>query len=168
MGERRGPERHPDTQVVEFNGITYTRRPGRRYFKTMRWDKEAKRYRADALHRAVWRFHYGEIPDGHDVHHLDGNWDNNDIANLDCIPEADHVRGHDPFATFNGTARHGEHIRRISRLSWEKAVYKTYSCVQCGEQFQSRRSHPPRFCSKSCCGRFSYLKRKAGRLRPPG
>src|SRR5215469_4924479 len=47
-----------------------------------------------ALHRAVWMHSNGKIPKGYHIHHIDGNHDNNDITNLQCLSPGDHQRLH--------------------------------------------------------------------------
>ena len=46
------------------------------------------------LHRRVWAERNGDIPDGYAVHHKDGDWKNNDIANLEIMPSQEHMRMH--------------------------------------------------------------------------
>lgn len=41
--------------------------------------------------REVWKEHYGDIPSGHVIIHLDGNNLNDDISNLDCISRKDNL-----------------------------------------------------------------------------
>lgn len=43
-------------------------------------------------HRLVYESYYGKIPDGYDVHHIDGDTYNNDIDNLECLSHSDHSR----------------------------------------------------------------------------
>ena len=43
-------------------------------------------------HRLVYESYYGKIPDGYDIHHIDGDTYNNDIDNLECLSHADHAR----------------------------------------------------------------------------
>ena len=43
-------------------------------------------------HRLVYESVYGSIPDGYDVHHIDGDTYNNDIDNLECLTHEDHAR----------------------------------------------------------------------------
>jgi len=45
-------------------------------------------------HRWVWMNLKGEIPNGLDVHHIDGNKDNNKIDNLQLITRSEHQRKH--------------------------------------------------------------------------
>lgn len=166
VANRRGPRRKPDTEVVVFNGVAYTRRPGKKYYKAWRYDRETKKSWADALHRAIWRHHHGPIPDGHDVHHKDGDYNNNVIDNLELITRRDHATLHDHFATVNARPDADAMRRRAVQIGWEKAPYKDYVCLECSAAFKSRRINlPPKFCSKRCCGNYNRRRRNA-RLRP--
>ncbi|RJP34735.1 MAG: HNH endonuclease [Candidatus Omnitrophota bacterium] len=42
------------------------------------------------MHRDVYEYYYGEIPDGYDVHHKDGDRSNNDIGNLEIYTKSEH------------------------------------------------------------------------------
>lgn len=46
------------------------------------------------LHRIIWEEHFGKIPKGLDVHHLNGNTIDNRIDNLALVPHAKHSRDH--------------------------------------------------------------------------
>lgn len=51
--------------------------------------------------RCVWEQHYGEIPEGHNIVHLDGDPSNCDISNLECTTKSiqggvSHLRGTSP------------------------------------------------------------------------
>ena len=50
--------------------------------------KRVERYE----HRLVWEEHYGEIPKGMVVDHIDGNKSNNDIKNLQVITRGDNIK----------------------------------------------------------------------------
>lgn len=56
------------------------------------WDTKEKRYRFK--HNIVWEEHYGKIPDGMQVHHIDHNKLNNDISNLKLVDSLTHKRIH--------------------------------------------------------------------------
>ncbi len=45
-------------------------------------------------HRIVWEDHFGEIPAGMQVHHVDGDKTNNDISNLQLVSPLEHKRLH--------------------------------------------------------------------------
>lgn len=46
------------------------------------------------LHRLVWSQANGRIPKGYDVHHKDGNQQNNKLSNLELLTESDHGKAH--------------------------------------------------------------------------
>src|SRR5882672_4526506 len=45
-------------------------------------------------HREVWKTHFGPIPRGWDVHHIDFDKSNNDIENLIALPHQFHNKIH--------------------------------------------------------------------------
>lgn len=47
-------------------------------------------------HKLVYMFYndLAEIPKGYDIHHIDGDKLNNDILNLELMPERDHIHLH--------------------------------------------------------------------------
>lgn len=46
------------------------------------------------LHRRVWVDYKGTIPEKHVIHHIDGDFTNNDISNLACVDKLTHGREH--------------------------------------------------------------------------
>lgn len=70
----------------EFDGLKFTQRSHGYYARTD-GDREL-------MHRYVWRFHYGEIPPGHDVHHRNHNPTDNRIENLECLSKSEHSSRH--------------------------------------------------------------------------
>ena len=115
-GDRMPFKPNPDvvSEVVVFNGRRYRRYPNssnpahRKYFSRAR----------HSLHRDVWEFHHGAVPEGHDVHHIDGNTLNNDISNLECIDENAHYAMHkDELRQRNTSQRQLDHLANIRHLT---------------------------------------------------
>lgn len=69
-----------------FNGLKFTRDDKTGYYlnSTIR----------ERMHRYVWKFHHGEIPEGYQIHHIDHNRGNNDISNLQMISNHLHASMH--------------------------------------------------------------------------
>lgn len=90
LWERRGylmrPVRGPARQSTEYGGTSYSIGT-QGYFRATTGDRHL-------LHRRVWEDAHGTIPEGYDVHHVDHNKTNNDIANLRLLTKAEHTRLH--------------------------------------------------------------------------
>lgn len=84
------------------------------------------------LHRAVYSYYFGDIPDGYIVHHIDFNAANNVIDNLQALTPSEH--------------------RAIHNLD-EPKHYEV--CQICGKSFLTLKKNA-KFCSKDC-GRQAYL-----------
>ena len=61
---------------IWFNGIKFTKDDKTGYYLNSSIRKR--------LHRYVWELHYGEIPEGYHIHHIDFDKSNNDISNFYC------------------------------------------------------------------------------------
>jgi hypothetical protein len=161
----------PTVQVVsatrqDFNGRRYFRYDGeKRYFQ--RVTRIAERY----LHRTVWAYHNGPIPEGSHVHHKDGNRANNQIDNLELLTPKAHLAVHeskdregrklarlnslelardaakDWHASAEGRAWHRSHYERTVALLHVKD--KPSVCQQCNQPFLSEKLDAL-FCSNNC------------------
>lgn len=151
----------------EFNGKVYHLYKGERYFSR-------GRYR---LHRVVWEYYNGPIPEGYDVHHKDHNPQNNDISNLVCIPTAKHRQEHLPeIKEWQATEQGQRHLAEIRDLAAEwhrspegRAWHSEHAkgkrplqfrlvCQCCGKEFFSAKSNA-KYCSNNC---KSKARRDAG------
>lgn len=45
-------------------------------------------------YRKIWESVYGPIPKGYEIHHKDGNRNNNDLSNLQCVSTEEHYKIH--------------------------------------------------------------------------
>lgn len=53
-----------------------------------------KHKKAGVNYRKIYESHYGKIPKGYHIHHIDGDPFNNDIANLMCVTPEEHAEIH--------------------------------------------------------------------------
>ena len=117
------------------------------------------------LHRRIWVEHNGKIPENHHIHHIDDNWRNNNIENLECIEASEHSRLHmeerfkdDTYREKNrrqliessekakewhkseeGREWHKQHAKK----QFSKREYKTYKCEVCGKEAPLELSRDP-------------------------
>ena len=68
-----------------FNGAHDWKGKNERYYRNAH-------YKPHSLHRAVWEYHNGKIPEGMVIDHIDRNTDNNQIENLRCVTLSENAR----------------------------------------------------------------------------
>lgn len=156
-----------EADEVEFNGIVFRRYPksenlaDRRYYRP---SGDHVKDGVEALHREVWKAHNGEIPDGHHIHHIDGDPTNNDIDNLECVTPKEHAERHPENNLTPEDIRKGVEAAKAWHKSeegsewhsehWENSLGnlfadpKTRECDYCGEEYEYYTSS--RFCSNAC------------------
>lgn len=66
----------------------------------MRFRTDGERLRME--HCLVWERHFGKIPEGMQIHHIDGDKTNNDITNLQLVTPLEHRRIHEGCKCVNG------------------------------------------------------------------
>ena len=160
-------------EYQEFDGIVF------------RLVKKTGYYRHSTLrkymHRYVWEYYNGKIPNGYEVHHIDFDKSNNDISNLQLLSSQEHKKLHADLLTEQqrewkrqnleskarpkaiewhksdvGKQWHSEHIQNQIK---EGKLYKSYECVciNCGKSFVGIKK------SKYCCNACkSAYRRKSG------
>ena len=81
--------------VMELDGIRYYRYPESK----KSWEKEVitpvlmniRDKVTSTYHRDLWRKYKGDIPEGFDIHHIDGNHLNNYIENFE-LTRREHIK----------------------------------------------------------------------------
>lgn len=147
-----------------FNGVKFTMDDKTGYYLNSSIRKR--------MHRYVWEYYNGEIPEGYHIHHKDKDKSNNDISNLELIPFSAHAKLHSvetakrkhnemvvnlrenalPKAvewhgSDEGKQWHKEHFERMKdKLHPEEMM----TCEMCGKEYIGKVSAENRFCSNKC------------------
>lgn len=118
-------------------------------------------------HRWVWINHYGSIASGMDIHHKDGNKDNNEIENLEILSRSEHLKRHweDPELRKERRAflekirpKVHEYLRSeegrkkqsiVSKKAWEKRRSFVINCIECQRQITTKQPWT-KFCHVNC------------------
>jgi len=137
-----------ERDTVEMFGRTWYRNVDTQPYYTVMIDGKYQR-----LHRAVWESHYGPIPKGLLVHHIDGDSLNNDIDNLELMTRAAHASYH-----HKDSEEHREHMRKIApkclvarAMEFDNREAVTKTCAYCGKKWKTKSRKPStRFCSRKC------------------
>ena len=150
---------------VWFNGVRFVKDDTTGYYLNSSIRKR--------LHRYVWEFYNGEIPDGYHIHHTDLDKDNNDISNLELLTAEQHIKLHADLRQGECSESQRQHLSNIRSLAsdwhgsvegkeWHKDQYakslgliteKELTCDNCGATFKSKGSRA-RFCSNKCKSSF--------------
>lgn len=135
------------------------------------------------LHRTVWEYYNGPIPEGYHVHHIDEDRSNNNIENLALMPGIEHMKHHGQdesrkehgrrvikiaiemapewHRSDDGHAWHSMHLKEV----WNNREPHIQTCSWCGKDYETkdmsgRENH---FCSGRCKAAFrrNRLRREA-------
>lgn len=75
--------------------VGYLKKQIRGVYERSTWTTMIK-YKSYLCHRLVWILHHGDIPEGMEIDHIDGNSLNNVISNLRCIDSLLNKRNRGP------------------------------------------------------------------------
>ncbi len=122
-------------------------------------------------HRWVWENHNGPIPENMDIHHVDGNKDNNEIDNLKILSRSDHRKEHwqDPnlrevcmkqldAARPLEWLKSEEGRKAVSEKGkevWKNRQLHIIVCQHCGLEKEFKKW--ARFCSKACYMKWRWI-----------
>ena len=121
-----------DETYQKFNGTVYKRNTGG-YYRTQA-----------NIHRDVYEYYCGNIPNDCIIHHLDSNPANNNIENLQMLTITDHQKLH----------VQGQIPKPM----------KSFVCEYCGKPYETLNSGRNRFCSKECKDKDNYLENMETRV----
>ena len=151
-----------DETHQKFNGLIY------RIDKTNHYRTQAQ------IHRDIWEYYFGKIPDNHLIHHRDFNPENNSIENLIplTIPESEEKICPYCGKKFLNNQRNQKYCsRRCGQRAGiqkrkENRDSKTFVCKFCNREYKGIESPLNGFCSKICQSRFRYQSIKEIRTCP--
>lgn len=142
-----------DDKHQKFNGIVYHENTKLHYYRVL------------SLHRVVYQYYYGGIPEEYEIHHDDWNPANNDISNLKMLTKPEHHKIHHqanitvicehcgkPFVSKTKYARFCS--PKCMRANSRKRYQIPAKCEYCGKNFQAHRYEGTRFCSRTCASKW--------------
>lgn len=137
------------------------------------------------LHIYVWEKYNGEIPKGYDIHHIDGNRENNDINNLQMLLEKEHHQIHCNQPERIESAKRNivqaiakapewhrsEAGREWHKSQWNNSIGKHMNekvikvCQVCGKRYEtiSMMAYKSKFCGNNCKAKALRRRRAAER-----
>lgn len=148
--------------TIVYNGMRFTKSGGRKYYRSTKAKYD--------LHRYIWIHNNGEIPEGFHIHHKDGNVENNELSNLECINGRKHLSLHGKnlseetkekmrknLAIQNPKAKEwhsSEEGKKWHKEHYEKTKDKLFVeiklvCRCCGKEYTTTK-HDSKFCSNNC------------------
>lgn len=163
------PARQSRNLMQVFNGVRYYKRKDAPYYARR---TPSSRY----IHRDVWEFHNGPIPDGWHVHHINGDPADNRVENLQAISPSDHSALHGIANPWVGSAGNVEQLlqagerakewhrsetgrewhRQHGKKSWEGRKWHGKNCAHCGAEYQTPWPNRSKYCCVRCKDQARY------------
>lgn len=127
-------------------------------------------------HRKTWHDANGPIPEGHVIHHINGNKRDNRLENLACMTREEHAMEHAaetmPMLDMNrhiGTAALVKRNRTQGPWNLGTTAFVLIDCANCGKQFQREKCEASRCerrgtnpcCSRACSCLLGIKRRRA-------
>lgn len=170
------PKKH-----IYYNGCKFCKDENTGYYLSSK--VIGRKNRRERLHRYIWECEKGEIPEGYEVHHIDGNQYNNSLDNLELMLSSEHEKLHGRSFKSNpervkrarenllknvmpkaaewhrseeGIQWHKEHGKKV----WENRKPIGYFCKVCGKYFESLKSYGENvniFCSNNCKSKWRRM-----------
>lgn len=168
-------------KCIEFNNKKFYLSPENGYYEAKINTNNTRN--TLRLHREVWEFYNGKIPENYHIHHIDGNKLNNSIENLELLSPIEHAKKHSEctaqlwqrenmkiasqkgrekckiwHASDEGKKWHSEHQKETVK----KLIIKKI-CPDCGAEFTTWNNSREQKICKKC--RDKYLKRELRRIK---
>lgn len=106
-----------------------------------------KGYKHRCAHQYIWMVANGcDIPEGYDIHHIDGNRHNNSIYNLELIDEKTHLSEH---SKINKNFK-GKHHSELTKFKISKTLKGRHLSEEHKENISKGNINNPNFSKKVC------------------
>jgi len=96
------------------------------YYQVRLFSKEYKKGKLQYIHRLIYETFIGEIPDGHEIDHIDGDTTNNEISNLQTIKPRDNKLKYYKGRDIHWRQYRDEFIKKYEELGTMEKVAKHY------------------------------------------
>lgn len=169
---------NPQADYIVIDDIWFYKEGKGRYYLGNVTGEDGKN-RPVRAHVYVWEKHFGKIPKGFSVHHVDRDPRNNDIRNLRLMESSTHASLHSnehieksrenmntivrPYAiawhkSEAGSEWHKKHYEENTKAIWNTLVTK--QCIVCGKEYQVKSSaaNHSKYCSQYCKSRSDSKK----------
>ena len=132
-------KRVSDRHII-CNGHTFTKHPKSGYYFAA-FNREGRQWK-ESLHAYVWRFYYGAIPEGFDVHHKTGDKERNDIEDLELLPRQVHRIRHNLEKVGYVGEYHDECLYCGEKIDRTKRPYAIFHCERCKHAYCNGGNKP--------------------------
>lgn len=156
-------------ETIEYDGKLWHRYPNAK----QRSHRNYFRSHCTYLHHYVWEKYNGKRKEGYHIHHIDGDYSNNSINNLEEITIKEHLSNRHKMSEerkkyqkelcnvirplsikwHKSEEGHKWHIKHAVEQGFGHQTYGIAKCEVCGNEFEKITAHK-KFCSNACKSKY--------------
>lgn len=144
-------------EIIIYDGLEFSRFPESKHRNQRVYYSKGSNKGERLLHRYIWIKYNGPIEKGYEIHHIDGDQNNNDISNLKCLTKPEHMKEGSNVHRKSEWMKSEDGVKHLEnmRLAANEIIGEG-KCEGCNNKVEyTKRTPNKKYCSLRCKNRIN-------------